>query len=470
MNSQSPQPPQRSEVSAPRINYRLPQVEQLLQLSILAPFIGLLSRPVVTDIIRTELESIRRSEDFKEKGTQDIDVNLHIIKRCERVTLQRQLRVINATGIVLHTNLGRSPLHTNVWEAVSDVNTGYTNLEITLENGKRGGRNGLLPTLVRSWLGAENVLLVNNNAASVYLVLLELAKGKEVIVSRGEQVQIGGGFRIPDILMLSGCKLVEVGTTNVTTADDYINAITEDTALVLMVHQSNFFISGFTESPDIREVKRRLPSHVSLVIDQGSGMSNESFAPDETQLESYLDMGADLVCFSGDKILGGPQAGLIVGRDELIQRLGRNPMMRAFRCGRIILSLIEELLVRKLNQETSGQGIAERTLANLSNIRQWCEGLAQRWHHWVTFVELSTQVGGGTIPAQTYPGCGLVLNTPLKPQALLNHLRLGSPAILGYLHNNQVVLNLTTVLEEDQAAFVDRLDTFFHQLDRGNFS
>ncbi|NAW67993.1 L-seryl-tRNA(Sec) selenium transferase [Vibrio sp. V27_P1S3P104] len=464
MNSQSPQ---LSEVSASRINYRLPQVEQLLQLAILAPFISQLSRPVVTDIIRTELASIRQSEAFKTKGAQHIDINLRIVQRCERVSLQRQHRVINATGIALHTNLGRSPLHREVWDAISDVNTGYTNLEITLENGKRGGRNGLLTTLVRSWLGTENVLLVNNNAASMYLVLLELAKGKEVIVSRGEQIQIGGGFRIPDILALSGCKLVEVGTTNVTTADDYINAITEDTAMVLMVHQSNFFIGGFTESPDIREVKRRLPSHVNLVIDQGSGMSTERFSSDETQLATYLDMGADLVCFSGDKILGGPQAGLIAGCDELIQRLGRNPMMRAFRCGRIILSLMEELLVRKLNQETSGQGIAERTLANLPQARQWCETLAQRWHHRVTFVQLPTQVGGGAMPAQTYSGCGLVLNTPLKPQALLDHLRLGTPAIFGYLHNNQVVLNLTTVLEADQAAFVERLDSFFQQLDRG---
>lgn len=464
MNSKSPQ---LSEASTARINYRLPQVEQLLQLTLLAPFISQLSRPVVTDLIRAELASIRQSETFKTEGTQHIDVNQRIVQRCERLMLQRQHRVINATGIALHTNLGRSPLHQEVWDAISEVNTGYTNLEITLENGKRGGRNGLLPTLVRSWLGAENVLLVNNNAASVYLVLLELAKGKEVIVSRGEQIQIGGGFRIPDILALSGCKLVEVGTTNVTTADDYINAITDDTALVLMVHQSNFFIGGFTESPDIRDVKRRLPSHVNLVIDQGSGMSTESFAPDETQLATYLDMGADLVCFSGDKILGGPQAGLIAGRDDLIQRLGRNPMMRAFRCGRIILSLMEELLVRKLNQDTAGQGIAERTLAHLPRARQWCESLAQRWPHWVAFVALSTQVGGGTMPAQTYPGCGLVLNTPLKPQALLDHLRLGTPAIFGYLHNNQVVLNLTTVLEADQAAFVERLDAFFQQLDSG---
>lgn len=464
MNSKSPQ---LSEASTARINYRLPQVEQLLQLTLLAPFISQLSRPVVTDLIRAELASIRQSETFKTEGTQHIDVNQRIVQRCERLMLQRQHRVINATGIALHTNLGRSPLHQEVWDAISEVNTGYTNLEITLENGKRGGRNGLLPTLVRSWLGAENVLLVNNNAASVYLVLLELAKGKEVIVSRGEQIQIGGGFRIPDILALSGCKLVEVGTTNVTTADDYINAITDDTALVLMVHQSNFFIGGFTESPDIRDVKRRLPSHVNLVIDQGSGMSTESFAPDETQLATYLDMGADLVCFSGDKILGGPQAGLIAGRDDLIQRLGRNPMMRAFRCGRIILSLMEELLVRKLNQDTAGQGIAERTLAHLPQARQWCESLAQRWPYWVAFVALSTQVGGGTMPAQTYPGCGLVLNTPLKPQALLDHLRLGTPAIFGYLHNNQVVLNLTTVLAADQAAFVERLDAFFQQLDGG---
>ena len=243
-----------SSSSIPTVNYRLPQIEQLLQHSDLADYVRLLSRPVVTNTLRQLFTSIRQHPNFKTQGVDDLDVMALVVDSCRQLQRRRQQRVINATGIAVHTNLGRSPIDEQIWDSVKAVNTSYNNLELKLSDGKRGDRNGLLPTLIQSWIGAEDCVVVNNNAASVYLVLHALAAGKEVIVSRGEQVQIGGGFRIPDILALSGCKLVEVGTTNITTSDDYINAITDNTAMVLMVHQSNFSMQGFTESPDIQDV------------------------------------------------------------------------------------------------------------------------------------------------------------------------------------------------------------------------
>ena len=244
----------------------------------------------------------------------------------------------------------------DLWDEVRDLNTGYNNLELDLATGKRGGRKGLIAPLLRCLTQAEDSLVVNNNAASLFLLLQEVAKGREVIVSRGEQIQIGGGFRIPDILALSGAKLVEVGTTNITTAKDYLDAITDQTALVLMVHRSNFAIRGFTESPDINEVARALPEQVVLAVDQGSGLTTEEFAPDETSVRQYIKAGADLVCYSGDKLLGGPQSGIISGRSDLIKRLEKHPMMRTFRPSRIVYSLLERLLIHKLNKSPNRRG------------------------------------------------------------------------------------------------------------------
>ncbi|MGF1885590.1 L-seryl-tRNA(Sec) selenium transferase [Photobacterium profundum] len=431
------------------INYRLPQVEQLLQYPSLQTYILALSRPVVTDIIRSQFALIRQSERFQVQGVEGVDVLAVVIKACEVLQGKRQVRVINATGIAVHTNLGRSPIATALWDSAREVNTGYSNLELELATGKRGGRNGLLPTLVNAWLGAEDCVIVNNNAASLYLILHALAAGKEVIVSRGEQIQIGGGFRIPDILALSGCKLVEVGTTNITTSDDYINALTDNTAMVLMVHQSNFSIQGFTESPDIQDVAKRLPEHVQLVVDQGSGLSSEQYANSETSLSRYLHMGADLVCFSGDKILGGPQAGIIAGRQDLTQVLLKNPMMRAFRAGRIVLALLEELLVKKLNQEPSGEGVAQHTLLRCRHTRILADRLTVKWSPYAEVVSMEMQVGGGSIPSETYACFGLALSLPGKAQQHLDAFRVMPTPIIAYLHADRLMLNLATLLDDD---------------------
>ena len=452
---------------APTINYRLPQIEQLLQHSDLADYVRLLSRPVVTNTLRQLFASIRQHPDFKTQGVNDLDIMALVLDSCRQLYRRRQQRVINATGIAVHTNLGRSPINEQIWDSVKAVNTGYNNLELKLSDGKRGDRNGLLPTLIQSWIGAEDCVVVNNNAASVYLVLHALAAGKEVIVSRGEQVQIGGGFRIPDILALSGCKLVEVGTTNITTSDDYINAITENTAMVLMVHQSNFSMQGFTESPDIQDVAERLPEHVSLVIDQGSGLSSEQYAQSEVSLPRYLQMGVDLVCFSGDKIIGGPQAGIIAGCSKLCQQLAKNPMMRTFRSGRIVLSMLEQLLVQKLNRDPAAFGVAQQALDRAKVSQSLAQQWALRWKSYAQAVPLVMQVGGGAIPSETYPCYGLKLTLPGKAQAHLDALRDLPTPIIGYVNSNQLLLNVATLLDSDHAVFIAQLDDYIQSYTNG---
>ena len=437
---------------------RLPQVEQLLQEPVLAPYIRQLSRPLVTDVIRRVFSSIRQNSAASDITTEVL--HRHLVDGCQALLNQRHTRVINATGTVVHTNLGRSPIDPALWDAVAAVNTGYCNLEIKLSDGKRGQRKGIVSQLLASLTGAEEGMVVNNNAASVYLLLNELARGKEVIVSRGEQIQIGGGFRIPDILALSGATLVEVGTTNITTADDYINAITDNTAMVLMVHCSNFVVRGFTESADIREVARRLPESVVLAVDQGSGLSTEKFAANETPMSHYIRAGADLVCFSGDKILGGPQAGIICGRRELVQKLEKNPMMRAFRPGRMVYSLLEELLVRKLNRTPEGQGIAEKSVTGQEGIEQRARQLAAALGDHGRLVPAQMVVGGGTLPDEFFPSWSVELLVNKSSEQVMSDLRAMPLPVIGVIRNDRVQLNMAAVLPRELPVLTEQLRSY----------
>ncbi|WP_281648134.1 L-seryl-tRNA(Sec) selenium transferase [Parendozoicomonas sp. Alg238-R29] len=439
---------------------RFPQVGQLLDSSFLENAITRLSRPLVTDVIRRVLDSYRKQRRFITDDKEQAQLEADILFSCQKLIRTRQSRVINATGTVIHTNLGRSPISPDVWDAVAELNTGYNNLEISLTKGKRGERKGLVNHLVSALTGAEDAMVVNNNASSVWLLLNELSAGKEVIVSRGEQIQIGGGFRIPDIMGMAGANMVEVGTSNITTADDYIDAITENTALVLMVHRSNFAIRGFTESADIKEVARRLPEHVLLAVDQGSGLVTETFSKEEVPADRYLRQGAHLVCFSGDKILGGPQAGIICGDKELVKRLEKNPMMRAFRPGRIVYSLLEELLVRKLNGEDSGRGIAERAQLNLEANHQWAEQLLPKWGNSVSLLEDQLVVGGGTLPDEYYPSWSLELHLNKPANKILDELRELEVSIIAVIRNDKVRINLATILPEDRDTVARQLTNY----------
>ncbi|MBY5979426.1 L-seryl-tRNA(Sec) selenium transferase [Ferrimonas balearica] len=446
-------------MTPPSLVRSLPQVEQLLQAPFLTTAITELSRPVVATLARQVLSQLRQQ--ILDGQAIDIDQTLQaeLALACDAYRVRRLQRVINGTGTLLHTNLGRAPITPELWREVEAVNTGYSNLELDLARGKRGQRTGLLPILMHHWLGCEAATLVNNNAAVLYLLLNELASGREVIVSRGEQIQIGGGFRIPDILALSGATLVEVGTTNITTVDDYLNAVTEDTALILVVHRSNFSQQGFTASADVGELAQRLPDGVQLVVDQGSGLSDEAFAPEESPIARYLQKGADLVCFSGDKVLGGPQCGIVCGRQDLVKRIERNPLMRAFRPGRIIYALMEALLVRKLNGDGAGRGIAERQTLAVGQTQQWAIWLAEQLPGLVRPVEMEMLVGGGALPGWRRPCWGVELDYGDSTEALLMRLRQMPRPVIAVVQQGRVQLNLATVLEEDLPVLLQQLAT-----------
>src|SRR3990170_4289586 len=281
-----------------------------------------------------------------------------VLEELARTRRPRLRRVLNATGVLVHTNLGRAPLADAALARLAEVGAGYSNLEYDLEQGERGSRQDHLAPLLRRLTGAEAALVVNNNAAAVLLAIAALAEGQEVVVSRGELIEIGDGFRIPEVLARSGARLVEVGTTNRTRAADYERAIGEQTALILRVHQSNFRVVGFTEQPTVSELAAVARRHnLPLVDDLGSGILDASGTVslgDEPSVRESLAAGADLVCFSGDKLLGGPQAGIVVGRAELVERLRRHPLQRALRADKLTLAALEGTLSLALDSRSAG--------------------------------------------------------------------------------------------------------------------
>ncbi len=422
----------------------IPQVERILEEPRVAAWFPSLSRPLASRVVSETLEEIR-SEIRGGGPPVDAAAVIDRVDAACRIRARRRIRrVTNATGIILHTNLGRSPISPEVWQAAADTNTGYANLELDLETGKRGRRSGIIADLLGLLTGCEAALVVNNNAAAVLLVLTALASGREVVVSRGEQVQIGGGFRIPEILALSGARLLEVGTTNITTLDDYLGAVTPGTAMVLVVHPSNFAIRGFTEKPDLAEISRRLPAGVLLVVDQGSGTTTEEVRG-ETKARAWLRKGAHLVCFSADKVLGGPQAGIVAGDRALVERLAKHPFMRAMRPGKTVLSLLEEHLVRKLDGTAAGP--AERALAlDLASLermgRAIIEGLPPGAARLVPS-EIAT--GGGASPDESHPSLSLELVRDDDPQALLAALRALPVPIIATIEGDRVRLALATM-------------------------
>jgi L-seryl-tRNA(Ser) seleniumtransferase len=431
---------------------KLPQIERLLANPRVEPWFQRLSRPLVSRLAAETVASFRQSlrgEPREGPSPSAAEVEAGVLAELEgacRLAARRRVgRVINATGVILHTNLGRAPLPREAWSAAEAANTGYSNLELDLATGGRGLRGGLAAELSALAAGAEAALVVNNNAAALFLILTCFARRREVLVSRGEQVQIGGGFRIPEILALSGARLVEVGTTNITTLEDYTEAVGLATAMVLLVHSSNFRIRGFTEKPPIDRLARALPKDVILAVDQGSGALDEAVRG-EQGAGRCLEAGAHLVTFSADKLLGGPQAGVIAGRSDLIRTLSRHPLNRVFRPGKTVLSLLEECLVRRLNGGPAGaaavlslspeelQRRGRRVLRGLDSSR-------------VRLVPALMTPGGGSAPDEDYPS--LAVELAGEPQALLARLREWETPIIGTIAEDRVLLNLATVLPEE---------------------
>ncbi len=324
---------------------KLPGIDKLLNLPEIKEFINLYQLDIVKHVIRNTIDQIRR-EVLKSKEIPSLSkIVLRIDKGLKQFNQKSLKSVINATGVVVHTNLGRAPFSDYIINEAAEILKGYSNLEFDLEKGERGSRNTHLYKILTFLTGAEDVLVVNNNAAALMLILRTFAKEKEVIVSRGELIEIGGSFRLPDIMAASDCKMVEVGTTNKTRAKDYEDHITANTALLLKAHQSNYKIQGFTQEASLPELVSLGKQHkVPVVYDMGSGLlrktSIEVFK-NEPDVKQTLATGIDLVCFSGDKLLGGAQAGIIAGKKELVAILKKEPMVRALRVGKTTLALME---------------------------------------------------------------------------------------------------------------------------------
>jgi L-seryl-tRNA(Ser) seleniumtransferase len=349
-------------------------------------------------------------------------------------------RALNATGIVIHTNLGRAPLAAAALARVLEVGSGYSNLEYDLGEGARGSRQDHLAPLLRELTGAEAALVVNNNAAAVLLALAALAAGREVIVSRGELVEIGDGFRIPEVLAVSGATLVEVGTTNRTRVADYERAITERTAALLRVHQSNFKIVGFTEQPPLAELARLARRHdLPLVDDLGSGVLVD--LGDEPSVQASLAAGSDLVTFSGDKLLGGPQAGLVAGRADLVERLRRHPLQRALRADKLTLAALEGTL--GLYRD------APDTVPVLRMLREPVEGVRARAERLAGLTggrveQTVARAGGGALPLAEIPSFACSLEEELA--AALRH---GEPPVVGVVRDGRLLLDCRTLEDSD---------------------
>jgi len=354
----------------------------------------------------------------------------------------RLRRVLNATGVLVHTNLGRAPLADEAIARVIEVGGAYSTLEYDLERGERGSRQEHLAALLETLTGAEAALVVNNNAAAVLLALAALAEGREVVVSRGELIEIGDGFRIPDVLARSGARLVEVGTTNRTRAADYERAIGPETALLLRVHQSNFRLVGFSELPRLVELAEIAQRHgLPLVDDLGSGALGP-VGDEPTPAESLL-AGAGIVCFSGDKLLGGPQAGIVVGRADLVERLRRHPLQRALRADKLTLAALEGTLALALAPETRARIPVLRMLQEpVERVRARAERLAGLVGGAVE--ETVARVGGGALPLAELPSAACAVE-----ESLAGPLRRGEPPVVAIVRDGRTLLDCRTLTEAE---------------------
>jgi L-seryl-tRNA(Ser) seleniumtransferase len=393
--------------------------------------------PLAVDAARAV---IARAREQIRDGGQPGDLVEQLRAELESVRSPSLRRVLNATGVIVHTNLGRAPLAREALARVNEAARGYSNLELDLAAGERGSRQDHVAALVRRLTGAEAALVVNNNAAAVLLALAALAEGREVVVSRGELVEIGDGFRIPDVLTRSGARLVEVGTTNRTRAADYERAIGFDTALVLRVHQSNFRVVGFAELPRLADVAAAAHRHgLPLVDDLGSGVLGE--LPGEPSAAESLAAGADLVCFSGDKLLGGPQAGIVVGRAELVERLRRHPLQRALRADKLSLAALEGTL-RLYLDAPSRIPVLRMLREDPADVRARAERLAGLVGGAVE--ETVARVGGGALPLAELPSFACAIEEELAAP-----LRLGEPPVVGIVRDGRLLLDCRALADDE---------------------
>jgi L-seryl-tRNA(Ser) seleniumtransferase len=447
----------------------LPSVSSLIQHPAIAPYAREVGARSLTRLAQLVLEEARQAI-LAGRATGDVVAVLQ--RKLQKLSQPRLRSVINATGVIIHTNLGRAPVSDEAARAMAEVAGRYTALEIELESGRRGGRMSELSQLLSLLTGAEAGLVVNNNAAAVLLVLSTFCAGRAVLVSRSQAVEIGGGFRIPDVLRQSGARLVEVGTTNRTYVRDYAEAISDDTAAILSVHWSNFRIIGFTAQPELGELAELAHARGLLLIeDLGSGALLDTAAyglAHEPTVQEAIAAGADLVCFSGDKLLGGPQAGIIVGRRELIEQVERHPLARALRADKTALAGTAVTLRHYLRGEAIDKIPVWRMIATpLAPLEARCQTWQSALRDLVEteIVATDATVGGGSLPGETLPSRALALGAEaiaevvpgLTVEELARRLRTGQPPVVGRVEADRLLLDARTVLPEQDEALVEAL-------------
>ena len=456
------------------ILYRnIPKVDVLLENPRIVKLIKKYHRDVIVDIIREEINKLRtfikENDDIsliEEKTSQLVE---NITKSTEKIYSYNLRKVINGSGTILHTNLGRAIISKKHANYLSEVVTNYSNLEYNLEEGKRGERYSHFEKLICKITGAEAAMAVNNNAAAVMLVLSSMAKEKEVIVSRGELVEIGGKFRIPDVMKSSNAHLVEVGTTNKTHLEDYSDAITENTGALLKVHTSNFKILGFTESVSLEELsKLSKEKDIPIIEDIGSGVLidlSKYGLKYEPTVQDSIKAGVDVVSFSGDKLLGGPQAGIIVGKKKYIDKMKKNPLTRAFRIDKFTATVLEMIFHEYLNEENAIKNIpvlslitkdikeieesAKKLYAKLSNLKDAAD---------IKVEDTLSQIGGGSLPTEKIKSkCISIVPKNISTASLEEQLRLNENPVVARISDDKLIIDMRCILEDEIEILAEKI-------------
>ena len=443
----------------------IPKVDVLLENQDIVTLIENHHRDVVVDVIREEIDKLRNfikeNDDVNLIETKINNLIENIKISTEKVYSYNIKKVINGTGTILHTNLGRAIISKKHADYLSEVVTSYSNLEYNLEEGRRGERYSHFEKLICKITGAEAAMAVNNNAAAVMLVLSSMAAEREVIVSRGELVEVGGKFRIPDVMKSSNAHLVEIGTTNKTHLEDYEDAISENTGAFLKVHTSNFKILGFTESVSIEELcKLGREKDIPVIEDIGSGVLidlSEYGLEYEPTVQDSIKAGVDVVSFSGDKLLGGPQAGIIVGKKKYIDKMKKNPLTRAFRIDKFTATILEMIFHEYLNEENAIKNIPVLSLItkDLKEIEKNANTLFNKIENLKDVADINikdtlSQIGGGSLPAERIKSKSVtIMPKNISTQSLEAKLRAGKNPVVGRISEEKLILDMRTVLEDE---------------------
>ncbi|MEJ2708352.1 MAG: L-seryl-tRNA(Sec) selenium transferase [Anaerolineales bacterium] len=442
----------------------LPPVNQLLESPQTQKWISEYGRPLTLEAVRASLDEVRARYPEVEEIPDEAALLRRTGQLLETWTAPTLKRVINATGVILHTNLGRAPLSEAALQAMQEVARSYSTLEYDLAKGKRGSRLVHAEALLQRLTGAQAAMVVNNNASAVLLVLAALARRRAVVIARSQLVEIGGGFRIPEVMQQSGARLLEVGATNRVHLADYERALEQLPAMLLRAHRSNFRILGFTSEPSLAEMAALAHrAGIPLVDDLGSGslLDTAQFGlGHEPMVQESLEVGADLVCFSGDKLLGGPQAGIIVGRADLIARLKKHPLARAIRADKLCLSALTATLLHYLKDEAVREVPVWRMISASS---QDMKSRALHWQDMLGCGEVlpgESTVGGGSLPGETLPTYLLALDVR-NPDRFFARLRAANPAVIARLQEDRIVFDPRTVLLEEEETFLEILRQAF---------